>query len=701
MPRTNIILIQRRRRRKRKQSGGNSDSDSDILENLKINVKNVYIVSPNNQTNLKNLVKAFENVDKQKLLNDFKAKNNNTYDVYSISQTDYDGIKQKLNWKLDYNEVEHKGKKKDTWFDIEIKALISTPEKVIITQIKNFSTFTSSEKKDNEKEINNAKDLKTLQNLLKKLKAKEQKNKARELKACNTNRPKDYVVKEDTLSTQNIIDNFFKIHPQLDKDNPVKCDDQITKVFGKDYITYFSQDIDKGNENIQDFIFNINRKVPNSSGGNEKITNPIKVDDTIKIYGNTFHLMGGICHSGGATGGHYIACVKRTVNKKNEWYYIDDSNAISENEANIKKQIDTSLAEESVMFLYRKEKNPELPNPEGLKNQGQTCYMNALMQLLNTTHTVGKVTKDSKKYPNLHAFIKGVFKNTIASSSHYVNFIKEVLYEDDKIDLKKNPVMLQISEDTNGLGIQRDSGEVLKRLLTYDNISEEFPTSPDVNDPKNFFCSYPIVSCKEKTCKNGKKEHHTEYFIEMFEFILDFKKNSTIPYTILTGDDTTSTSLPESIKVLLQRQSNKFQEISDELDTNNGKIGHYAWWIWPTYYPGPSELSWVSPPSKQSSYLTQNEDELREFMKQAKISEWTKILNKFTELMKANGTSVIPDIDHERIPNFYDFFLHGIVKDINGKVISTNNNFAIEVAKYQNFWQAIDDFKTQFRTTYN
>jgi hypothetical protein len=619
-----------------------------------------------------------------------------------MPSTDYDGIKQKLNWKRDYNEVEKKDKNKDAWFDNEIKALSSTPEKDIITQIKNFSTFTSSEKKDNEKEINNAKDLKTLQNLLKKVEKKYNENKARELKVCNTNRPKDYVVKEDTLSTQNIIDNFFKIHQQMDKDSPVKCDDKITEVFGKDYRTFFSQDINKGNGNIQDFIFNINRKVPNSSGGHEKITNPIKVDDTIQIYGDTFHLMGGICHSGGAAGGHYIACVKRTVNNKNEWYYMDDSNAISENEPNRKKQIDTSLATQSVMFLYRKEKTPKLPKPEGLKNQGQTCYMNALMQLLNTTHTVGKVTtKDSKNYPNLHRFVKEVFKNPIESSAHYNAFIKDVLYEDDKKDFIHDPSNLIISSNSDGKRIQRDSGEVLKKLMTYKNISKEFPVSPDVNDPKNFFCSYPIVSCKQKTCKNGKKERHTEYFIEMFEFILDFKKNSTIPYTILIGDDTTPTSLPESIKVLLQRQSNKFQEISDELDTNNGKKGHYSWWIWPTYYSGPSELGSVSSPSKQSSSLTPNEDEFREFMVQADKSRWTKILNKFTELMKANGKTVIPSEDHDRIPKFYDLFLNGEFKDKSGKLDSTNDNFAIIVSQYQNFRQAIDDFKTQFRTTYN
>ena len=88
-------------------------------------------------------------------------------------------------------------------------------------------------------------------------------------------------------------------------------------------------------------------------------------------------------------------------------------------------------------------------------------------------------------------------------------------------------------------------------------------------------------------------------------------------------------------------------------------------------------------------------------MVKADIFTWTTILNKFTNLMTAKGKSVIPDEDRGRIPYFYDFFLDGIVKDRNGKFISTNDNFKIIVSQYQNFRQAIDDFKTQFRTTYN
>ena len=88
-------------------------------------------------------------------------------------------------------------------------------------------------------------------------------------------------------------------------------------------------------------------------------------------------------------------------------------------------------------------------------------------------------------------------------------------------------------------------------------------------------------------------------------------------------------------------------------------------------------------------------------MVQADKSRWTKILNKFTELMKANGKTVIPSEDHDRIPKFYDLFLNGEFKDKSGKLDSTNDNFAIIVSQYQDFRQAIDVFKTQFRTTYN
>jgi hypothetical protein len=511
-------------------------------------------------------------------------------------------------------------------------------------------------------------------------------------------------VKKDTLSIQDMIDNYFKLHPPKTGDieygkkisskfpkgerfrDAVKCENGL-EVFGKDYKTFYSQDIEKGNKKIQDFIFNINRKVPNSSGGFKKITNPIKVDDTIQIYGDTFYLMGGICHGGGAAGGHYIACVKRNVNNKNEWYYMDDRGAISENEPNRRKQIDASLATQSVMFLYRKEENPKLPEPEGLRNQGQTCYMNALMQLLNTTHNVSTVTKDSKNYPNLHRFVKKVFENPIESSAHYNAFIKDVLYEDDKKDFINDPSNLIISSNSDGKRIQRDSGEVLKRLMTYKNISKEFPVSPDVNDPSNLFCSYPIVECSQKICKNGDIESKTEFQYDILELELDFKDSliTNVPYTILIGDDTTSssssssssfstsTSLPKYMSDLLNKQQNEFDGILKNLKDNDKKTFDYAWWVWPTTKPGDSE-----PIPK--THLTSDKNEFSEFMLQADLSKWTNILTKFTELLNKSGKkNVIPSIDYPRIGFFFDLFL---IK-FGNFLKTTYPNFHTEITKFQ------------------
>ena len=429
--------------------------------------------------------------------------------------------------------------------------------------------------------------------------------------------------------------------------------------------------------------------------------------DTINYNDEKFHLASVICHVNtiSVDRGHYIAYAlrKTKTNNKNEWYKLNDSNyqAVDINHQDYKNEIN----ENGVICLYRKtspKKISELPERSGIKNTGATCYMNSLTQLLRTTHFYNNFDNNSKynqitKYQELKKFLDEMNVCSMDRSklaTHITGFIS------------KNPIY-----KSGDIGIQQDPTEMLQ-IIENNFLPEHTKNSLDKNEDNIYFIKYPMIESMRDKCISGKK--FDNYINRVI--LADKKKQSDVGKSIeikplfpklytdknhYKTSSTSQSSLPESIKVLLQRQSNKFQEISDKLDTNNGKIGHYAWWIWPTYYPGPSELSWVSPPSKQSSYLTQNEDELREFMKQAKISEWTKILNKFTELMKANGTSVIPDIDHERIPNFYDFFLHGIVKDINGKFISTNDNFKIIVSQYQNFRQAIDDFKTQFRTTYN
>jgi len=159
MVRKNIVLIKKRKRnivlikkKKGKQSGGNGD----ILVQLKKNVNSVYIVASKDKKNLKKLNNAFASFKKYKILSDFKTTDNNTYDVYSILSTDYDGIKQKLNWKLNskyYNEVEQKGKKKDMWFDDEIKALTSSTGSTGSTGSIGSTGSTGKTQKDIDQEI--------------------------------------------------------------------------------------------------------------------------------------------------------------------------------------------------------------------------------------------------------------------------------------------------------------------------------------------------------------------------------------------------------------------------------------------------------------------------------------------------------------------------------------------------------------------
>lgn len=181
--------------------------------------------------------------------------------------------------------------------------------------------------------------------------------------------------------------------------------------------------------------------------------------------------------------------------------------------------IQNSLETQSIIFLYRNEEDPELPEANGLKNQGQTCYMNALMQLLNTTHNVSTVPKNKNSvYPNLHKFVNKVFENPVDSSDHYNTFIKEVMMKDDKAQFKEGNGLLEISEKSDGKDIQRDPGEVLKKLMTYGDISEDFPIKGHKdNQTKNLFCHYPKVQCKHKYCKNGTESTRSDVLYDMFE----------------------------------------------------------------------------------------------------------------------------------------------------------------------------------------
>ena len=94
---------------------------------------------------------------------------------------------------------------------------------------------------------------------------------------------------------------------------------------------------------------------------------------------------------------------------------------------------------------------------------------------------------------------------------------------------------------------------------------------------------------------------------------------------------------------LLVKQQEKFQGILTELEKYEEKIGHWAWYVWPTSQPGRSERepkTWIAP------YL------IPALLENTDLENWTNILEKINELIGKYGWHVIPDIDYGRIQFF-------------------------------------------------
>jgi len=103
-----------------------------------------------------------------------------------------------------------------------------------------------------------------------------------------------------------------------------------------------------------------------------------------------------------------------------------------------------------------------------------------------------------------------------------------------------------------------------------------------------------------------------------------------------------------AVQALLQRQRDELPGILEELEQNNRKTGHWAWWVFPTELAGDSEPS-------PETYVTHNTADML-LEEDASVTEWCNVLEKICELVEERGMRVLPRIDHGRVHFFLKFW---------------------------------------------
>tara|TARA_B100001971_G_scaffold166676_1_gene157674 strand:- start:16494 stop:18854 length:2361 start_codon:yes stop_codon:yes gene_type:complete len=729
MVRKNIVLIQKRKR-KRKQSGGNSDI-SKQLKKLQISVNSIYIVSPRDK---KKFDEAFENVNKTNSLENFVARNKNTYKVYSMSSSAYNRFKQKS--KLLFNEQVIEGSDKDRWFvnEIAFASASASAASTNSSKAKPQSQQSQQKKSNNNSSSSKAKPQQP-QSQQKQSQQKKSNNNSSSSKSSNNNSNN----KKKNLSPQSNKDIFDENFDEHSTDTDGDC--QYNTISN-----LYQAMNDKPLQSIEEI------KKSNKKQNTSVIISPytIKSELADSIKDGNFILRSAIIYSKDdeICDRSVLVCPDdfKTLLKQlridphynhPKYLYYDKTDKINRNEIFDKAlksiqdrirtpsmgnsdywgdQLTLRIAEKKYNFktiiinsrnIGHNWKNvftfPKVGRIYGdidfIKNKKQDPYL-VLMYYSGNHYSVGKF-----KYKN--KYVSAINLRTKEGRQQY-----ESLYKDIEKIIDR-PIL---SADTKNEA--KTEKEFYERLLfLLQNNDKNSYVSVDNLKEKNLTNETVLPALKEivnKIKKNSTLQEEDKHafiyyikeknFVEITDLLNRYRYLITeilpkqLQEQVASKQSSKSSSLPESKKssssLLLERQSKNFQKILDELNKERRKTTHYSWWIWPTYYVGLNE-------QEPKSSLTQNKNQLSEFMKQADISKWTKILNKFTKLMKAsNVKKVIPGTDHVRIRNFYDFFLDGTVKDKKQKFKFTNGDFAKIVTDYPIFRNAIDEFKKQFMTTY-
>lgn len=104
-----------------------------------------------------------------------------------------------------------------------------------------------------------------------------------------------------------------------------------------------------------------------------------------------------------------------------------------------------------------------------------------------------------------------------------------------------------------------------------------------------------------------------------------------------------------TFRALLEHQVANFPAILRELDQHGRKVGHWAWWVFPT------DLSGRSEPPPHSCVMP---DERSLLLRSDTAPQWRTILERIAALVEAENSwsGVLPPIDHGRVEVFIDYW---------------------------------------------
>ena len=102
-------------------------------------------------------------------------------------------------------------------------------------------------------------------------------------------------------------------------------------------------------------------------------------------------------------------------------------------------------------------------------------------------------------------------------------------------------------------------------------------------------------------------------------------------------------------RALLAHQTANFPAILRELDQYGHKVGHWAWWVFPT------DLSGRSEPPPHSCVMP---DERALLLRGDTSLQWRAILERIAALIETENSwsRVLPSIDHGRVEVFIDYW---------------------------------------------